>query len=440
MNTAPTSPSIWLAQAALVLLLLSYFFIPITPVGVNIAVFASLLLGLFSAPIRARYAELLKEKVFISCLLFYGLLMVSSLYGPGSLALKLHYLGKYLEIGYLPFLAAICFKDSYREKALHCFSAAMVLTLCLSYLLYFQIPFERVAFGWTPMGSVSNPSIFKLHITHNLFMAFAVFLWFQLAIKSGRATTKIIYFGLVLLGLFNVLAMVEGRTGYLTLLALLAVLIVDKLSIKKMMIALLITVVAAFAAYQWVPKVYSKVNLAISEVSEWAPNQGFTTNVGARLDFWHASYLMFKENPVFGLGIAGFEEGHKALLAGTGREPSNNPHNQYLLFLNQIGIVGLLAFLWLNWVVWKESYRLTPLWGVWVRAIVLGYGAANLVNALLIDSAEGSFFSTSLALAFAILLSKPKEGGRSLRHSAEVTGAANDTRQQPLKKQDNLEK
>jgi hypothetical protein len=77
---------------------------------------------------------------------------------------------------------------------------------------------------------------------------------------------------------------------------------------------------------------------------------------------------------------------------------------------------------------------------VWVRAIVLGYGAANLVNALLIDSAEGSFFSTSLALAFAILLSKPKEGGRSLRHSAEVTGAVHDLRQQPLNKQDNLEK
>jgi O-antigen ligase len=440
MNMAPTSPSVWLAQAALVLLLLSYFFIPITPVGVNIAVFASLLLGSFSAPIRARYAELLKEKVFISFLLFYGLLMVSSLYGPGSLALKLHYLGKYLEIGYLPLLAAICFKDSYREKALHCFSAAMVLTLCLSYLLYFDIPFERISFGWTAMGSVDNPSIFKLHTTHNLFMAFAVFLWLQFVLKSGSTTTKIVYLGLVFLGLFNVLVMVEGKTGYLTLLALVVAFIVDKLSIKKMTIALLITVVVAFAAYQWVPKVQSKANLSISELSEWVPNQGFTNSVGTRLDYWHESYLIFKENPVFGLGIAGFEEGHKALLAGTGREPSNNPHNQYLLFLNQIGIVGLLAFLWLNWVVWKESFRLTPPWGVWVRAIVLGYGAANLVNALLIDSAEGSFFSTSLALAFAILLSKPKEDGRNLRYSAEVAGAANDTRQKPLNKQDNLEK
>jgi O-antigen ligase len=431
MKITPTIPSFWLAQAALILLLMSYFFIPITPVGVNIAVFASLLLGTFSAPIRTRYAELLKEKVFVYFLLFYGLLMVSSLYGPGSLELKLHYLGKYLEMGYLPLLAAICFKDSYREKALHCFSAAMVLTLFLSYLLYFQIPFERIAFGWTPIGSASNPGIFKLHITHNLFMAFAVFLWFQLAKRSGSATTKVIYFGLVLLGLFNVLAMVEGRTGYITLLALVAALIVDRLSLKKITIALLIMVISAFAAYQWVPKVQSKVNLAISEVSEWAPNQGSNTSMGLRLDFWHASYLIFKESPVFGLGIAGFEEGYKALVAGTGRVPSNNPHNQYLLFLNQIGIVGLLAFLWLNWVVWKESYRLAPLWGVWVRAILLGYGAANFVNSLLIDSAEGSFFSTSLALAFAILISNPKDDGSSLRQSTEVVSAINDTIQQP---------
>jgi O-antigen ligase len=331
------------------------------------------------------------------------------LYGLGSLELKLHNLGKYLELAYLPLLAAIVYKESYREKALHCFSVSMAITLFLSYLLHFHFPFGDFTFGWNPMGSVANPSIFKYQITHNFFMAFAVLLWFQLARRSSGITTKMIYFGLVFLGLFNVLAMVEGRTGYLTLLALAVVLILDKLSIKKLIVSFLMLAIAAFAAYQWIPKVNSKVNLALSEVSAWVPNQGSTTSMGLRLDFWHASYVIFKKSPVFGSGIAGFDEEYKLLVAGTDRGPSSNPHNQYLLFLNQIGMVGLVAFLWLNWVIWKESYRLTPLWGLWVRAIVLGYGAANLVNALLIDSAEGSFFSASLAIAFSVFLSKSKE-------------------------------
>lgn len=419
MKIALSSSATWLAQAALVLLLLGYFFMPITPVGVNIAIFASLLLGSFSASIRARYAELLHEKVFVYFLLFYALLTASSFYGPGSLELKLHNLGKYLELAYLPLLAAIVYKQSYREKALHCFSVSMAITLLLSYLLHFHFPFGNFAFGWAPMGSVTNPSIFKYQITHNFFMAFAVFLWFQLARRSVRTTTKIIYLGLVFLGLFNVLAMVEGRTGYLTLLALAVALILDKLSIKKVVISLLMLAIAAFAAYQWVPKVHNKVNVAISEVSAWVPNQGSTTSMGLRLDFWHASYVIFKKSPVFGSGIAGFEEEYKLLVAGTGREPSNNPHNQYLLFLNQIGIVGLVAFLWLNWVVWKESYRLNPLWGLWVRAIVLGYGAANLVNALLIDSAEGSFFSASLAIAFSVFLSKSRDDLSGMPYSTD---------------------
>lgn len=419
MKIVLSSSGAWVAQAALVLLLLGYFFMPITPVGVNIAIFASLLLGSFSASIRARYAELLHEKVFVYFLLFYALLVASSVYGPGSLELKLHNLGKYLELAYLPMLAAIVYKQSYREKALHCFSVSMAITLLLSFLLYFHFPLKDFAFGWTPRGNESNPVIFKLHITHNFFMAFAVFLWFQLARRSVSISTKIIYFSLVFLGLFNILAMVEGRTGYLTLLALAVALILDRLSIKKVIVSLLILVIAAFAAYQWVPKVNSKVNIAISEVAAWEPNQGSTTSMGLRMDFWHASYVIFKKSPVFGSGITGFEEEYKLLVAGTDREPSNNPHNQYLLFLNQIGIVGLVAFLWLNWVVWRESYRLTPMWGVWVRAIVLGYGAANLVNALLIDSAEGSFFSASLAIAFSVFLSKSRDDPPSLRYGAD---------------------
>jgi O-antigen ligase len=291
----------------------------------------------------------------------------------------------------------------------------MAITLLLSFLLYFHFPLKDFAFGWTPMGSVTNPSIFKYQITHNFFMAFAVLLWFQMARRSGGITTKMIYFGLVFLGLFNVLAMVEGRTGYLTLFALAVALILDKLSIKKVIVSLLMLAIAAFAAYQWVPKVHNNVNVAISELTAWVPNQGSTTSMGLRMDFWYASYEIFKKSPVFGSGIAGFEEEYKLLVAGTDREPSSNPHNQYLLFLTQIGIVGLVAFLWLNWVVWKESYRLTPLWGLWVRAIVLGYGAANLANALLIDSAEGSFFSASLAIAFSVFLSKPRDDPPGLR-------------------------
>jgi O-antigen ligase len=126
--------------------------------------------------------------------------------------------------------------------------------------------------------------------------------------------------------------------------------------------------------------------------------------MGARMEFWYNSLQIIQKAPLLGFGVAGFETEYKKIAEASHLVPTVNPHNQYLLFLCQIGIVGLLAFLYLNYVIWKESARLVPHWRIWVRALILGYAAANLFNSMLLDVAEGIFFSASLAIAFAALL------------------------------------
>ena len=172
------------------------------------------------------------------------------------------------------------------------------------------------------------------------------------------------------------------------------------------MIGFIVFCVAAIGAYQYIPKVQNKINLGITEATNWVPNQGSDTSIGARLDFWNASYQIAKTAPIFGLGIAGYEEGYKQVSQGTTLGPSINPHNQYLLFLTQIGCIGLLAFLWLNYVVWVEASRLERRWRLWVRGIILGYAAANLFNSMMLDFSEGIFFCASLAIAFSGLLNE----------------------------------
>ena len=103
---------IGIKEISLTLLLVGYFFIPIAPAPVNIAIFSCLLLASFSSEVRVRYRALLRERIFIWFFVFYGLLMISSLYGPGGWILKLNYLGKYLEIGYMPLLAAILYEKN----------------------------------------------------------------------------------------------------------------------------------------------------------------------------------------------------------------------------------------------------------------------------------------------------------------------------------------
>lgn len=396
---------IGIKEIALMLLLVGYCFIPIAPAPVNIAIFSSLLLASFSSEVRLRYKALLRERIFIWFFIFYGLLLISSLYGPGGWILKMNYLGKYLEIGYMPLLAAILYEKKYRNIALRIFSFVMILTLIISYLLYFRFPFDAFKLGWIILSvDDENPTVFKLQITHNFFIALAVFLWFQEGLRTQRLEMKLVYWLACCLGTSNVLMMVGGRTGYVALFALALALLLDAANFKKILIGLIVCCVSLIGAYEFIPKVQSKINLGVTEAKNWVPNQGSDTSIGLRLDFWNASYQIIKKAPIFGSGIAGYEEGSKQISAETALNLGNNPHNQYLLFLTQIGFFGLLTFLWLNYVIWMESARLEKPWCLWVRGIIFVYAAANLFNSMLLDFSEGIFFSASLAIAFSSLL------------------------------------
>ncbi len=73
--------------------------------------------------------------------------------------------------------------------------------------------------GHVTLGGLDpqNPTVFKLQITQNVFMAFAALIWLTRAFgQSG--VLRWCYGAWVLLATANVLLMVQGRTGYVALL------------------------------------------------------------------------------------------------------------------------------------------------------------------------------------------------------------------------------
>lgn len=74
--------------------------------------------------------------------------------------------------------------------------------------------------GHVTLGGLNsdNPTVFKLQITQNVFMAFAALIWLSRTFEY-KGLLRWGYAGLVLLATFNVLLMVQGRTGYVALAA-----------------------------------------------------------------------------------------------------------------------------------------------------------------------------------------------------------------------------
>ena len=91
----------------------------------------------------------------------------------------------------------------------------MLVTLFPSYLIWSGLFPEGVF-----RGNATDPTVFRLHVTQNFFMAFASFAPARLARSESKKALR----GLLLRGvlaLFNVIFMVQGRTGYLVVALLL---------------------------------------------------------------------------------------------------------------------------------------------------------------------------------------------------------------------------
>ena len=123
---------------------------------------------------------------------------------------------------------------------------------------------------------------------------------------------------------------------------------------------------------------------------------------GFRLDLWLSSGEMIRDHPLLGVGLDNFVYLYQQfyLREGAAAEPSlSHPHNWILNFWLSLGVLGLIAFVWLLVVFWRQSRRR----GLqhWVVAGALGAMADLLVH----GSIDNSYFLVDLAFVFWLCLS-----------------------------------
>lgn len=364
------------------------FAIPISTAASNLLLALTLLLFAVSGSYREKFSAIMANPPARAVLLFCALIALGCTYGLGNTADKLHYLGKYFSLLLVPLLIPLFPSRADRMRALYAFTAAMLLTLALSY---------SIRTGWLPAGSLpmmdaDNPVVFKLHITHGFLMAFTAFL---LALAACHATGSRRW-GLAVLAVLaacNALLMVKGRTGYAVLAVLAAYLVYSRYGRRGIAIAALGIALAGAAAYQWSGAFHERVHASITEASAWREGKGDQTSIGLRFDYYTNTLFIIRDHPWFGVGIGGFENAYDQRIKDTGMAPANNPHNQYLLIAAQLGVAGLAALLWLYALYWRQAGRLEPPYREIARGVLLAILVGNLFNSFMLDFTERMFFA-----------------------------------------------
>ncbi len=100
------------------------------------------------------------------------------------------------------------------------------------------------------------------------------------------------------------------------------------------------------------------------------------TSFAARIEIWRASGLMIKENPILGAGLGTFEQIYAQYIPKVAWPPQEwavpQPHNIFLAFWLNMGILGLIAFIWIviEFFTLKVDYVLSAMRYALIAAMI----------------------------------------------------------------------
>ncbi|WP_186114606.1 O-antigen ligase [Burkholderia gladioli] len=396
----PALPSrrLTLARA---LAILAMCMVPVSTALTNVfcALFA---LAVLSAPECWRGLPALpRQGAALAALLLLAALAASVAWSVAPVHDGWQWVAKYDKLLLLPF-AVLAFRDaapSWAAIARWSLFATLVAVLLLATSNFLGL--SRIGPLYEAGLPTSRAWVFKNHIAAGMFGALLFYQAADLMLAARAARARIALGAIAALGLLYVYVMLQGRTGQVIGLLLVAVIawrVLGRLrrrSPKLAAAAALLFVLATLAGAGLVLTRHdSRLMQVAGEVQAYRQTDAATSS-GLRLAWYQRALGLYAERPLVGYGVAGLGVEFKRLAAGktlAEARLTENPHNEYLLMAVQLGTLGLALFINLLVQAWRASRSLDArsrhLLLAWLTIFTIGCGA----NSLLLDFSEGHLF------------------------------------------------
>ena len=281
----------------------------------------------------------------------------------------------------IPIIVSVLHKKKQSDLVLNIFLISSVIAVLGSYLKYFNlIPDIGIH-----SSIARNPVLFKYHIAHNIFIAFASYLMFCKLMKSqGLLRYSILI--LLFLFIFNVFFIVDSRTGQLCLLAGLGVFLArhKKESIlRKYFLSFFL--VCTLCIYIFSINTQTRIIHTIRNTVSLMKGSSEALKGEGRLELWANTLPLIKNHPFIGGGV-GSLQGEYNLIPQKNKiihQDGSNPHSLYLLIAHQAGILGLLGLFFFFLVHWQSSFKLVhPEYSEYFQALIIMMVISALFNCM----------------------------------------------------------
>jgi O-antigen ligase len=322
----------------------------------------------------------------------------------------------------LAILLVVSFIRTQREARLCLlfYAGGQGFLLLSSWLIFTGIPVPWAA------DTATKYVVFSTYLDQSIMFATMAAVFWHL--RCEGMWPKWIGIAAAILALSNALLLLEGRTGYLVALTSMSLAVMWAMPKRFRLTALAVTPLAVLLSLTFMSaQVHERVTKIYNESVNYSKSQQVAAadSSGWRLNAWRRSVQAIATNPMKGHGVGAwtpaikeFEDGNTAtLLYGEGNH--SNPHQEYLLWGVELGVVGLLLLIALMLCIMRDALRFPIAIQRATLSVLAALAIACLFNSTLYDDWIGDFFCISLGL---LLAAGARNGLPVVALNAQATG------------------
>lgn len=218
----------------------------------------------------------------------------------------------------------------------------------------------------------------------------------------------------------TILSQTRGSWIAIPVFALTAFMLIRNIRIRYRVAILVLTLATLGTVFTFSNVVQTRLAAAKADMTMYADRENADTSLGIRLQLWQASWELFKENPIVGVGRENFSAGLDDLSARRIITPLatsfSHSHNEILFNMAILGVFGLLAILSIYFVPGYYFIREIRHSDSIVRTaagmgliLCLGFFVFGLTDMMFFWSVLGGVYSMSVAAFLACIIKRKRE-------------------------------
>jgi len=348
--------------------------------------------------LRSKFHYIFQHPLTYWSLAFFVLFIIGIIYSSATWSDIFYTFKQYMRLFLLPIMLPLFLSEKNVHRALNAFIIGSIVMVALSYLKIF---------GYFPYFHQPDPNTaFYDHINTSLIVAISSFVLIYKVTECKQWYDKLLILLIIALEISYLFIFNTGRSGLVLLIALFAIFLYQQLSTQKFLLGMLVFILAILGVFM-ISKNFSEIVVSAHQHTRaYMAHQQLTepTSEGERLAFWKNSLYLFKNHPIIGTGTGSFKNEYGKIEGNILK--TDNPHNQYLFFLVQFGVLGGVALIaWFTYLLHASQHIPKNLRYI-IQGVVISFIIGCFFNSWIKDAVPGQILIFFLAMGYARLREK----------------------------------